>query len=73
MYFWVGLVYIKVFFFLGGVKKWKKFGYNFDKFCFLECYFVNRVFVVFCEDDLIKVVDFLFIRKKLRLDNYIFL
>lgn len=58
---------------LGRREKWKKFCYNFDKFCLLERYSVNRVSVAFCEDDSIKVADLLSIRKKLRSDNHIFL
>lgn len=73
MYSWAGPVHIKVFFPSEGVKKWKKFCYNFDKFSLLERYSVNRVSVAFCEDDLIKVADLLSIRKKLRSDNLIFL
>lgn len=51
----------------------KEICYNFDKFCRLERYSVNRVSVAFCEDDSIKVADLLSIRKKLRSDNHIFL
>lgn len=58
---------------LGRREKWKKFCYNFDKFCLLERYSVNRVSVAFCEDDSIKGADLLSIRKKLRSDNHIFL